>query len=715
MLRYFYLDDSKKKRLDCSQLDVISSQMWFWWFGMLVVSGVSDAKIFPAVSYILFFFYISRIFHALPPRTAERRVLTVDHDGNVVSERRNDGVSRKSHRRIPKQISRRIEQRIQVQRFSRPPQALLLRRPLTRIEPNTPTPRRSSSPRDDEISWRTRTRTILSSLPNSANLPLTRSTRIRRPLPAFTREPSPRHRGHSSRRIVDNGLRRITIPLPHEPPRWTSRPLIRFSRPTTNKKLTANDRILPRPKSGEDRPVLARRPFDLSDTDIERAVIKAILESSTAASKKKSRLRRPNLHANPSTDEFNNNRVSQITFTPTGVSNTAQTRKPFTTTLGNSFTAGDAEFSEPFIPLLTTTPTVLPHFERTSVTKSSFPLSTSRRVTLVFDKGHTSQQRSRSRPLHKHSSLSSSLLHTSTTTMEKVSFTTESPTTTTTTTTTTAITTTPVTTTPTTTALPFQTPVTTSVSPSSALLTTGQEEVTSHRTLSTIFTTPSTAQTNKIILMELTPALLLTINPEESQPMSTTFSSSSDFDEESTSLNLATIPSSDDTSTTIQTFVGDTDSGEFAKTTTFARSRGVSKEKDALTKSTETSSKPDSKSQDDLLDDADAKTLSSEQMRRPTATPSPLITQAENQTSQNGGELKEELNKNIIEGEPFTVMPPSPILSTTTLSIQEIGAPGAEPPNDSVVAELNNAENFMEVARRLQLLRTNFSRDRHRT
>ncbi|ETN75088.1 hypothetical protein NECAME_03811 [Necator americanus] len=597
---------------------------------MLVVSGVSDAKIFPAVSYILFFFYISRIFHALPPRTAERRVLTVDHDGNVVSERR------------------------------------ILPRP--------------KSGEDRPVLGTNSSFTLI-----------------------FT------HRamnGDYSRSIITDFV-------------------------TVNVESLVGNHISTVPSTILYH-VSARRPFDLSDTDIERAVIKAILgelwiygltyldlitsESSTAASKKKSRLRRPNLHANPSTDEFNNNRVSQFTFTPTGVSNTAQTRKPFTTTLGNSFTAGDAEFSEPFIPLLTTTPTVLPHFERTSVTKSSFPLSTSRRVTLLFDKGHTSQQRSRSRPLHKHSSLSSSLLHTSTTTMEKVSFTTESPTTTTTTTTTTtAITTTPVTTTPTTTALPFQTPVTTSVSPSSALLTTGQEEVTSHRTLSTIFTTPSTAQTNKIILMELTPALLLTINPEESQPMSTTFSSSSDFDEESTSLNLATIPSSDDTSTTIQTFVGDTDSGEFAKTTTFARSRGVSKEKDALTKSTETSSKPDSKSQDDLLDDADVKTLSSEQMRRPTATPSPLITQAENQTSQNGGELKEELNKNIIEGEPFTVMPPSPILSTTTLSIQEIGAPGAEPPNDSVVAELNNAENFMEVARRLQLLRTNFSRDRHRT
>ncbi|VDM59342.1 unnamed protein product [Angiostrongylus costaricensis] len=45
-----------------------------------------------------------------------------------------------------------------------------------------------------------------------------------------------------------------------------------------------------------------------------------------------------------------------------------------------------------------------------------------------------------------------------------------------------------------------------------------------------------------------------------------------------------------------------------------------------------------------------------------------------------------------------TLTPPPSTLKTSLPSVQQIGAPGAAPPNDSVVDELNRAENFMESA-----------------
>nr|CDJ81378.1 unnamed protein product [Haemonchus contortus] len=77
---------------------------------------------------------------------------------------------------------------------------------------------------------------------------------------------------------------------------------------------------------------------------------------------------------------------------------------------------------------------------------------------------------------------------------------------------------------------------------------------------------------------------------------------------------------------------------------------------------------------------------------------------------------KEELNENLIEDglTPTLTPPPSSPSPMPVSSVQEIGAPGAAPPNDSVVEALNRAENFMEVARRLRILRSEFPQQRQR-
>ncbi|KAJ1364326.1 hypothetical protein KIN20_024401 [Parelaphostrongylus tenuis] len=77
-------------------------------------------------------------------------------------------------------------------------------------------------------------------------------------------------------------------------------------------------------------------------------------------------------------------------------------------------------------------------------------------------------------------------------------------------------------------------------------------------------------------------------------------------------------------------------------------------------------------------------------------------------------ESKEELNENLINGVQPTLTPPTTSTQTSTPSLQLIGAPGAEPPSDSVVDELNRAENFMEVAQRLRLFEIDSSKNDNR-
>ncbi|KJH45287.1 hypothetical protein DICVIV_08663 [Dictyocaulus viviparus] len=63
----------------------------------------------------------------------------------------------------------------------------------------------------------------------------------------------------------------------------------------------------------------------------------------------------------------------------------------------------------------------------------------------------------------------------------------------------------------------------------------------------------------------------------------------------------------------------------------------------------------------------------------------------------------------IVETGSLSTITSPALNSPFLLSTKEIGAPGSAPPNDSVVDELNRAENFMEVARRLNIFRNRFT------
>ncbi|EYC14681.1 hypothetical protein Y032_0039g102 [Ancylostoma ceylanicum] len=669
-----------------------------------------------------FSFPICFIFHALPPRTIERRVLTVDSEGNVIGEKRNGGESRMAHRRVAKQISRRTQPRT---RSSRPPQTLLLRRPLSRIDPHRPIPPRTP-PRIDDISRRTWARTrVLSQRPNSVNFPLSKSTRIRPSLAAFTRAPLQFPPPHSTRRIVDNTMRAITLPLPIEPPRWTSRPVIRFSRPPTNNILTAHDRILPRPRIGTVGAIAAQRPFEPSEADIEQAVIKAILESSTIASRRRPGLRRPNLRPTPALSGFPHSHVTQMGFSTPIVSSTAQREDHFTRPFVASFTTANPRFSgahsednietEAIIPVFTTTPIPVARLEKTLTATSSLPTSPGRRISLVFGREQISRQRSRSRGLHKHSSFSSSFSHSGTANVNRTRFTTETPFFRKHLSTSVKVTETPST-------IVFHTQLSTSiettqtstsVTPSTTTFNPPREETSRLALITPISTFPTVAETSRTAFTELTTPSALTTETADLQPLRTTFSTSAIPDSEESqssttpfiTVHLPVVPlttqtTTDATSTTATEELMDSESQE------------LSREDSSLEKTTERPLRPDDKSRESTVEGTTATTVSLEQTRGPPAPPPVVNSQADNQTT--ASELKEELNKNVIEGEQLTVLPPSPLPPTTTQSIQEIGAPGAEPPSDSVVAELNNADNFMEVARRLQLIRDNFALKRHR-
>ncbi|RCN50526.1 hypothetical protein ANCCAN_03380 [Ancylostoma caninum] len=535
-------------------------------------------------------------------------------------------------------------------------------------------------------------------------------------------------------------MRAITLPLPIEPPRWTPRPVIRFSRPPTNNILTARDRILPRPRIGTAREFVAQRTFEPSEADIEQAVIKAILESSTIASRRRPGLRRPNLRPTPALPGISHSQVAQMGFSTPIVSNTAQREDHFTRPVIASFTTTNPRLSsvrgddnienEAIIPAFTTTPIPSVHLEKTLTAASSLPPSQGRRISLVFGREQIPRQRSRSRGLHKHSSFSSSFSHSGTANVNRTRFTTETPF--------------------------FRKQLGTSMKPTEISSTTvlfrhqlsttvESTQTTTSATLSTTTfnqprdetlqlaliapfpTFPTVVETTRTGFTELTtPSTILTTETADIQLLRATFSTSTVPDNEelqSSTTAFVTVPLPTVTSTT-QAPTTDATSTTVTEHSMDSDSRELSREDSSPEKNFAGALKSEDKSEESTVEETTATTvatISPEQTRGPPATPptanppapSPTANpQVDNQTT--ASELREELNKNVIEGEQFTVLPPSPLPPTTTQSIQEIGAPGAEPPSDSVVAELNNADNFMEVARRLQLIRDNFARKRHR-
>ncbi|KAL6730378.1 hypothetical protein Aduo_001356 [Ancylostoma duodenale] len=511
---------------------------------------------------------------------------------------RNGDESRIAHRRVAKQISRRTQPGT---RSSRPSQTLLLRRPLARIEHHRPIPPRKP-PRIDEISRRTWARTrVLSPRPNSVNFPLSRTTRIRPSLNPFTRPPLQFPRIHTTRRIVDNTMRAITLPLPIEPPRWTPRPVIRFSRPPTNNILTARDRILPRPRIGTAR---------------------EFLESSTIASRRRPGLRRPNLRPTPA---LPHSQITQMGFSTPIVSNTAQREDHFTRPAIASFTTTNPKFSgargednietEAIIPPFTTTPIPSVHLEKTLTATSSLPSSQGRRIPSVFGREQIPRQRSRSRGLHKHSSFSSSFSHSGTANVNRTRFTTENP----------FFrkqlaTSMKPTETPSTTVL-FRhqlsttmesTQSTTSVTPSTTTFNQPREETSQLALIAPFPTFPTVGETTRTGFTELTtPSTILTTETADFQVLRTTFSTTAVPDSEelqSSTTAFVTVPLPTVTSTT-QAPTTDTTPTTATEQLMDSDSREQSREDLSPEKSSERLLRPEDKSQETTVEETTATTV----------------------------------------------------------------------------------------------------------
>ncbi|VDK51189.1 unnamed protein product [Cylicostephanus goldi] len=179
------------------------------------------------------------------------------------------------------------------------------------------------------------------------------------------------------------------------------------------------------------RLLLDRRPLEMSEAEIEQAVINAILESSTVPARRRSRIRRPQLRltsALPSSP-ISNTQVTRMQHTSI-VSNTAQMEDVFERPFGSrssTVSLGGIMETEAIIPALTTTPmTIVARIDNTAFPTSS--ILSSRRVNIVSNKESSSRTRSRSRALHKHSSFSSSAAHFGSASTKSIAFVTESST-----------------------------------------------------------------------------------------------------------------------------------------------------------------------------------------------------------------------------------------------------------------------------------------------
>ncbi|WKX91730.1 hypothetical protein Q1695_010059 [Nippostrongylus brasiliensis] len=667
-------------------------------------------------------------FHDLPPTTIERRVLTLNENGHIIAEKRRKhvgnrrgtggsggGLSRSSRHRIAKQISRRLQFRSKLERsdLAAAPVVghatatlLTARRPFGRqlLEPprSPPPPLPPSASSRSEVLPFGRQRIIL---------PIRRAQLHR--LPTTLTHPQTLlvigdlHGRISSTQRQNNHHRLGSIPSPPlEPPRHWNGPTVHLVRPT-NIQLT-DLRILPRPTSNAVIPAKAEKAepqsTDLSsDSDIEQAVIKAIIESSTAISRRRHRLRRPGLLTN----SLNSKNSMSINVKPSATNE--ETFDAFsnteTTTRSSSVKPTKLHAVDASLSSSVATPSPPPEVNAQS------PFSR-RKITSL-------RARSQSRGLHHHSNIvpnhqfsevitsppitisttpsattagrilpispispfvgentvgSVPRLETTTTfipTSTVMTTTTTIPPTTTTTTTTPPPTTT-------TTTIPFVVE-NTRVQPITSLFRA--KAIEEEETLRQTANAPSKVFFRKNLIDHSTSNEIT--EPLRRLPISEVIEGSADLPVDEVASNVPTPPRSTTTTTTFTTAAPTTTHTTMTTTTTGG---GPSPNFKPIT------------------------SLAARELARQANLTNGPVPPA----SSDNNELKEELNLNAIE-EPSRVAPPAPHPHSHPPGFrQETGAPGAAPPSDLVVNELNRADDFMEVARRLRILRSNFPQARLR-
>ncbi|XGW19118.1 hypothetical protein V3C99_003159, partial [Haemonchus contortus] len=661
---------------------------------------------------------------------AERRFLTTNEDGPTLVDER-DGIANSNdgwadseqtpHRRVPKQISHKVQAKAERSAAVPVGQAsttLLSRSPLA-VRRQLPAPRspprlQTAQSRFEEIRLRQRPFEIRRA--QVIRVPLSQADHIRKPT-LFTTSNLNRSTPHKD--VLESTVRQRTVPLPPvEPPRhWARhRARVRLRRPT-NKHLT--DLRAPPRVSTMNRDVIrgeAATSADLiSDSDVEKAVLQAIIESSTTSSRKNGRIHRPSFHR-LSTHSSNSGGASKkpvsirkevspstlvtATTRPTNRHVTPITRPPIISTKSTpklttkSLNNVHREVIQIVDPIIVKNPSAVASRPFPSTSSPTIPLfsSSRRRVTSLLSRTQNQRDFNLNRGLHKQSS--TTLSH-----LSLVSSSLPTPTITFTEATTTAVLSseneasaaaqmnTPDFTLSPSTSADLPSPVTTSDFP---LRTNSSDEM------------PAITTKN----VESEPQMATEVVKETSVRRNLVDHSTSNedaFDIDPTEFDRrpTIIPPSRHPSMS-EVIEGSADIAEGHSTTAFTTFTTITMSDDLTTTTAIPNSTFDSTEND------------STQETTTNSTPFPL-------TSLQDVPLrnvipKEELNENLIEDglTPTLTPPPSSPSPMPVSSVQEIGAPGAAPPNDSVVEALNRAENFMEVARRLRILRSEFPQQRQR-
>ncbi|KAK5977344.1 hypothetical protein GCK32_011285 [Trichostrongylus colubriformis] len=652
-------------------------------------------------------------------RTAESRFPTTDEEEPSVAEKRDgvvitsgDHIDKDSpQRRVPKQISRQTQAEVErsaAAPVGRAPTTLLVRHPhVIRRQPLAPrSPPRFQGVQPRLEDFRQRQRPVAIRRTQIRRVPLSQAAHIRKPALVIIGNLT---KSASQKDPAESSSRRRTVPLPPvEPPRhWTrNRPRVRLHRPT-NKPLT-DLRAPPRTSSTGDRVVRVQTDTVgiISDSDVEKAVLKAITESSTASSSRRNgRIRRP-LHRTSA------HRASKRPV-PTRKDETPPTPSPngIRTTIPPAMSANEvprvstkttaSPRTNPVInanpqaipnvgPVLLVTPTAIAAGPEASTPPSLLSLfsASRRRVTSLLNRTANQHNHNISRGLHRQSS----------TTLSHHSFT---PATRITTTEPTMIT------------VPLPDAPTSmeerpSREPRLFTVATPSPNVTPPRAATSLEIRDSEevqAVTTQNAAHELQNSVNVTPETVNRKTVVDHSTSNEDpFDIDPALLNRkAAIISSLKHLPLSEATEGSADSTDGDPTTVFTTS--------AASSTSSTTTFPAFPSSPFVSTDNNA-------TQEITLHPTPFPLSSFRDPSAGTGALREELNQNLVEeGTTTTLTPPPPSSSSATAAVstqQEAGAPGAAPPNDSVVEALNRAENFMEIARTLRIHRSDFPQKRQR-
>ncbi|VDO42150.1 unnamed protein product [Haemonchus placei] len=651
----------------------------------------------------------------------------------------NDGWTdseRTPHRRVPKQISHKVQAKAERSAAVPVGQAsttLLARSPLA-VRRQLPAPRspprlQTVQSRFEEIRLRQRPLEIRRA--QVIRVPLSQADHIRKPT-LFTTSNLNRSTPHKD--VLESTVRQRTVPLPPvEPPRqWARhRARVRLRRPT-NKHLT--DLRAPSRVSAMNRDVIrgeAATSADLiSDSDVEKAVLQAIIESSTASSRKNGRIHRPPSHR-LSTHSSNSGGASKkpvslrkevspstlvtATTRPTNRHVTPLTRPPIISTKSTpklttkSLNNVHREVIQIVEPIIVKSPSAVASRPLPSTSSPTIPLfsSSRRRVTSLLNRAQNQREFNLNRALHKQSS----------TTLSHLSLVSSS----------------------------LPTPTVTFTEATTTTVPSSENEASAAAQMNSPDFTPSSSTAAELPSPVTTSDSLLRTNSSDEMPAIATKTVESETEvvkETSVRRNLVDHSTSNEDAFDIdptefdrrptiippsrpssmsEVMEGSADIAEGHSTTAFTTITTITMSDDLTTSTAIPNSTFDS-----IENDATQETTTN-------STPFPL-------TSLQDVPLrnvipKEELNANLIEGRnkysqqdslahkidfnldgltPTLTPPPSSPSPMPMSSVQEIGAPGAAPPNDSVVEALNRAENFMEVARRLRILRSEFPQQRQR-